>query len=168
MEAQRSDTRPPSEGAASEGAASDREIAATRVFDAPRELVFRMWTDPEHVAQWWGPRGFTNTIHEMDVRPGGVWRFVMHGPDGADYPNRIVFLTVEPPERLVYRHSSDQHPEPDAFEVTVTFEAEGERTRVGVRMVFASPAERDRVAGYGAGEGLHQTLERLAEHLAAT
>src|SRR4051794_34340238 len=66
----------------------DREIVATRIFEAPRELVFTMWTDREHVAKWWGPRGFTNTIHEMDVRPGGTWRFVMHGPDGTDYPNR--------------------------------------------------------------------------------
>src|SRR2546430_11151240 len=80
---------------------SDREILLTRVFDAPRELVFKVWTDPEHVGRWWGPRGFTNTIHEMDVRPGGVWRFTMHGPDGVDYLNRIVFIEVARPERLV-------------------------------------------------------------------
>ena len=60
---------------------AEREIVATRVFDASRELVFNMWIDPKHVAQWWGPKGFTNTIQEMDVRPGGVWRFIMHGPD---------------------------------------------------------------------------------------
>lgn len=65
--------------AATTGAA-DREIVATRVFDAPRDLVFKMWTDPKHIVHWWGPNGFTNTIHEMDVRPGGVWRFIMHGP----------------------------------------------------------------------------------------
>jgi uncharacterized protein YndB with AHSA1/START domain len=64
---------------------SDRENVTTRVFDAPRELVFRAWTNPKHESQWWGPNGFTNTIHEMDVRPGSVWRFVMHGPDGVDY-----------------------------------------------------------------------------------
>ena len=65
---------------------ADREIVATRVFDAPRDLVFRMWTDPAHIVHWWGPNGFTTTIHEMDVRPGGMWRFIMHGPDGVDYP----------------------------------------------------------------------------------
>ena len=80
--------------------AAAREIVAARVFDAPRELVFDAWTDPEHVAQWWGPNGFTNTIHEMDVRPGGVWRFVMHGPDGVDYNNKIVYIEVVKPERL--------------------------------------------------------------------
>ena len=76
---------------------ADREIAATRIFDAPRELVWKAWTDPKHVAQWWGPNGFTNTIHEMNVSPGGVWRFMMHGPDGTDYPNRIVFIEVVEP-----------------------------------------------------------------------
>jgi uncharacterized protein YndB with AHSA1/START domain len=64
-------------------------IIATRVFDAPRELVFALWTDPEHLAQWWGPNGFTTTTHTFDMRPGGAWRFVMHGPDGRDYQNRI-------------------------------------------------------------------------------
>ena len=72
-------------------AAAEREISITRLFDAPRELVFEAWTDPEQVVQWWGPHGFTTTIHEMDVRPGGVWRFIMHGPDGTDYDNRVVF-----------------------------------------------------------------------------
>ena len=81
---------------------ADREIIATRVFDAPRELVFKMWTDPKHVGRWWGPRGFTTTIHEMDVKPGGIWRLTMHGPDGRDYKNKVVFLEVEEPERLVY------------------------------------------------------------------
>src|ERR1700722_521534 len=89
-----------------ETATAGREIAATRIFDAPRELVFRMWTEPEHVAKWWGPIGFTNTIHEMDVRPGGVWRFIMHGPDGVDYPNKNVYLEVVRPDRLVWDHLS--------------------------------------------------------------
>jgi uncharacterized protein YndB with AHSA1/START domain len=61
----------------------DREIITSRVYDAPRELVFKAWTDPKHIARWWGPNGFTTTIHEMDVRPGGAWRFIMHGPDGV-------------------------------------------------------------------------------------
>ena len=61
-----------------------REIVSIRVFDFPRELVFNAWTDPEHLVHWWGPKGFTNTFHEFDLRPGGIWRFVMHGPDGRD------------------------------------------------------------------------------------
>src|SRR5262245_27650391 len=114
-------------------AASDREIIATRVFDAPRELVYRMWTDRQHVARWWGPNGFTNTIHEMDVRPGGVWRFVMHGPDGRDYQNKIVYTEVVPPERLAYDHVSGP-----TFSAVVTFAEEGGKTRVTGRMVFES------------------------------
>src|SRR5437763_2857329 len=110
------------------------EIAATRVFDAPRELVWKMWTDPRHVIHWWGPNGFTNTIHEMDVRPGGDWRFVMHGPDGTDYPNHNVYVEVTPPERLVLDHVSSPR-----FRMTATFEdLGGRRTRLGVRMGFES------------------------------
>jgi uncharacterized protein YndB with AHSA1/START domain len=141
--------------------AGEREIVATRVFDAPRELVFKMWTDPKHVAQWWGPNGFTNTIHEMDARPGGVWRFVMHGPDGRDYMNKIVFIEVVKPERLVYDHVSGPK-----FHVTVTFVEQGDKTKLTVRMLFESAAQRDKVAKeFGAVEGLSQTLGRLAEQL---
>lgn len=85
-----------------ETSTADREIGTTRIFNAPRELVGKAWADPKHVALWWGPNGFTNTISEMSVKPGGTWRFVMHGPDGTDDPNKIVFLEVVKPERLVY------------------------------------------------------------------
>ncbi len=141
---------------------SSREIRATRHFDAPREVVFRMWTDPQHIAQWWGPRGFTNTIHEMEVRPGGVWRFVMHGPDGTDYQNKIVYQEVVAPERLVYDHVTGP-----VFHVTVDFIDEGEKTRMEYRMVFESAEVLERVIReFGAQEGLHQTLDRLGERLA--
>jgi uncharacterized protein YndB with AHSA1/START domain len=141
---------------------SDREIALTRVFAAPRELVFQVWTDPKQVAQWWGPKGFTNTIHEMDVRPGGVWRFVMHGPDGVDYQNKIIFVEIVKPERLVYDHVSGPK-----FHVTVTFTEQANQTEVSVRMRFATSAERNKaVEMFGAVEGLKQTLERLGAHLA--
>jgi len=144
----------------------DREIVMTRVFDAPRELVFDAWTDPKHVAQWWGPHGFSNTISEMDVRPGGHWRMVMHGPDGADYPNHIVFIEVVKPERLVYRHEPEHGAEPVSFEVTLTFAARGGKTELTMRMLFASAAEREYVIEkHGAMEGIKQTLGRLAEHL---
>lgn len=148
---------------------ADREIVATRVFDAPRELIFQMWTDPHHVVQWWGPRGFTNTIYEMDVRPGGVWRLVMHGPDGVDYPNKIVYSEVVRPKRLVYTHGSGDDSEQGQFLVTVDFEELGNKTRLSVKALFKSAAERDEaVEKHGAVEGLNQTLERLAEHLAKT
>src|SRR5271156_6753607 len=82
----------------------DREIVITRIVDAPRELVWEAWTDPKHVAQWWGPRGFSTTIEEMDVRPGGVWRHTMHGPDGTNYPNKSVFTEVVKHERIAFSH----------------------------------------------------------------
>ena len=145
---------------------SDREIVIRRVFDAPRELVFEAWTDPEQVVQWWGPRGFTTTIQEMDVRPGGVWRFVMHGPNGTNYDNKVVFVEVVKPERLVYDHGPGDESDSPQFHVTVTFEEEGGRTRLTLRLVFASAAERDSAVEFGALEGGNQTLERLAEHLA--
>src|SRR5262245_6357165 len=86
----------------------DREISIERVFDAPRDLVFDVWTDPKHVGQWWGPKGFATTTFSMDVKPGGVWRFVMHGPDGRDYENKVTYIKVERPARLVYKHGGDE------------------------------------------------------------
>ena len=147
---------------------ADREIVITRLIDAPRELVFTAWTDPNHVAHWWGPKGFTTTIHEMDVRPGGVWRLVMHGPDGTDYPNKIIFVEVVKPERLVYTNSGGKKGGPSAqFQNTVTFEEQGGKTKLTMRMVFSSPEELEHVVKvYGAIEGGKQTLERLEEYLA--
>jgi uncharacterized protein YndB with AHSA1/START domain len=143
-----------------------RTIVTTRVFDAPRALVFEAFTDPRHLMQWWGPSGFTLTIRAIDVRPGGVWRFVMHGPDGVDYENRIVYDEIRPPERLVYHHGGGDDVEPVQFHVTVTFEDLDGRTRLTMRAVFPSVQERNRVVEkYGAIEGAKQTLERLAEHL---
>src|SRR3954464_649355 len=122
---------------------ADREIVAVRVFDAPRELVWKLWTDPHHVAQWWGPNGFTNTHREMDVRPGGVWRFVMHGPDGKDYDNKIVYQEVVKPERLVYTHGDEDENAPRQFHVTVTFEDQAGKTKLTMRTVFKTREERD-------------------------
>ncbi|MDQ6867802.1 MAG: SRPBCC family protein [Pseudomonadota bacterium] len=142
-----------------------RTIVTTRVFDAPRELVFEAWTNPKHLVQWWGPNGFTTTIRAIDVRPDGVWRFVMHGPDGVDYENRIVYNEIVKPERLVYSHGGGGDVEPVQFQVTVTFEDQA--AKPSSKGLFPSAAERDRVAEkYGAVEGAKQTLERLAEHLA--
>jgi uncharacterized protein YndB with AHSA1/START domain len=103
----------------------------------------------------------------MDVRAGGVWRFVMHGPDGVDYKNRIVFIEVTRPKRLVYKHAGEEGDEPVSFEVTVTFTEQGGKTHLNMRMLFPSKAERDHVIEkYGADEGANQTLGRLADYLA--
>jgi len=147
---------------------TDREILLTRVFDAPRELVFNAWIDPNHIAQWFGPDGFTTTILGMDVRPGGVWRFIMHGPDGVDYPNKIVYVEIVKPERLVYNHFAEDVDEPGQFHVTMTFAEQAGRTVLSMQMLFETAAERDRVVKeYGAIEGGEQTLDRLAAYLAA-
>jgi uncharacterized protein YndB with AHSA1/START domain len=146
---------------------SDREIALTRIYDAPRDMVWRAWTEPERVVQWWGPLGFTTTIQEMDVRPGGTWRFIMHGPDGTDYENKVDFIEIVEPERLVYDHGGGDESDEPQFRVTVTFDEENGGTRITMRSVFASAEERDRVVEeFGAIEGGKQTLERLNEYLA--
>jgi len=145
-----------------------RAIVGIRVFDAPRDLVFEAWTDPKHLAQWWGPNGFTTTTSAFDMRPGGIWRFVMHGPDGRDYENRITFDEIVRPERIVYHHGGGDDVEPVQFRTTVTFEDLGGKTRLTMRGVFPSATERDRVIkDYGADKGLVQTLARLEEFVAA-
>ncbi len=144
-----------------EEATAPRAIAATRVFDAPRDVVWRMWTHPDQIAQWWGPTGFTNSIDSMDVRRGGRWTFVMHGPDGRDYDNEMWYTEVVEPARIAYDHITGPK-----FHTTVLFTDLGEKTKISMRMVFATKALRDRTAKeYGAVEGLHETLGRLAEHL---
>jgi uncharacterized protein YndB with AHSA1/START domain len=145
-----------------------RSIIGSRVFEAARDLVFSAFSDPNHLAQWWGPDGFTTTTHAFDFRPGGVWRFVMHGPDGRDYQNRVTYDEIVPPERIVYRHGGGDDVEPVQFNTTVTFEDLGDgKTRITWHGRFPSAAERDRVIReYGADKGLAQTMARLAEHLA--
>lgn len=145
---------------------TDRELLITRTLDAPRELVFEAWTDPKHIAQWWGPKGFTTTVGAMDVTPGGAWRYVMHGPDGVDYPNQIVYDEVVKPERLVYTHGSGEEGDTGQFQVTVTFAEQGGKTKLTMQMLFASAAELDKVKQFGAVEGGNQTLDRLEEYLA--
>ncbi len=146
----------------------DREILISRVFDAPRELVWRAMTDPRHVIHWWGPRGFTTTVHKMDVRPGGEWILTMHGPDGSNYPNKSVFKEVIAPEKIVFSQDGGRENGPGAhFVATWSFDvAETGKTKLTIRMVFPSTKERDfTVKEFGALEGAKQTLERLSEHL---
>jgi len=141
---------------------ADREIVSTRVLDAPRERVFRAFSDPRVLARWWGPDGFTSTFQEFDFRPGGAWRFVMHGPDGTDYRNESGFIEVVSPERIVLEHLRPMH----RFLMTMTFAEEAGKTRLTWRMEFESVAELERVRAFipGANE---QNLDRLQAQLAA-
>jgi len=153
----------------SAGGTADREIVITRDFNAPRELVWEAMTKPEHVMNWWGPRGFSTTIETMDFRVGGAWKHVMKGPDGAKYPNKSVFKEIVKPERIVFSHGGGREEGPGAsFQATWTFEAlAADKTRVTARMVFPSANERDFVVKeFGAIEGGKQTLMRLGEFLA--
>lgn len=146
---------------------ADREMVIERIFDAPRELVWEAWTNPEHVAQWWGPDGFTTTIKKMDFRVGGVWKLVMHGPDGKDYPNSSIFREIVEPECIMFSHGGRSEDGPSTnFLATWTFEALGNRTRVTMRALFNTPEERELVIReYCAIEGGKQTLARLADYL---
>lgn len=152
---------------------SDTEIVLSRVLHAPRALVWEAWTNPKHVVNWWGPRGFTNTTKRHEFRVGGYWEHTMHGPDGTDYPNKARFLEIVPPERITYLLGGGSNLEDDerrgtTFRATWTFEVvDAERTRLTGRMVFPSKEARDRVVrDYGAIEGGKGTLERAAEYVA--
>ncbi|HEY1662314.1 MAG TPA: SRPBCC domain-containing protein [Verrucomicrobiae bacterium] len=146
----------------------DREIFITRTVNAPRELVWEAMTNPRHVVNWWGPRGFTTTIEKMNVRVGGVWKHVMQGPDGTKYPNHSVFTEVVKPERLVFAHGGRREKGSGAnFIATWSFDnLAKDKTRVSIRMIFKSAAARDMVVReFGAIEGGKQTLARLEEFL---
>ena len=146
--------------------ALDREIVLSRVFDAPRDLVFRAWTDKEHFAKWFGPRGFTTTIKEADMRVGGRLRFDMVAPDGKVWDNRIVFLEIKRPELLVYDHGSDKDDDPGRFHVTLTFDEQSDKkTVMTLRQLHPTKEQRAAGFGFGAVELGYQTLDKLAEHL---
>jgi len=138
-------------------------ITLERDFDAPVSAVFDAYSTAEALARWWGPNGFTLAFKEMEFRVGGRARFDMTGPDGTVYPNRIVYLEIEPAGRILYRHDGDVDDDPRAFQVTVTFAPlPGGRTRLAMTSVFASVEARNAVLQFGAAELGKQTVEKLA------
>lgn len=139
----------------------EHELVITRIFDAPRDLVFKVWTDPAHVAQWWGPNGFKTTIQEMDVRPGGHWRYAMRGPDGNDYPFDGVYAEVVEPERLVFDGTIHSDPGQRVW-TEVTFTEQEGKTKVTVHQVYSFESAATR----GASLGWNQQLDRLTAYLA--
>lgn len=148
--------------------ALDREIVLSRVIAAPRERVFKAWTDPQQIAQWFGPDGFTVESLECAIHPGGRWRFVYTGPDGTRYDNRMVFLRVEPPRLIEIEHGSDKDDDPARFHVTVTFDEQSDgKTVLTMRQLLATKEQRDATIGFGAVELGYQTLGKLARHLGA-
>lgn len=144
---------------------SEREIVSERVFDAPRDRVFAAYTDPELIPQWWGPRGTTTIVDQMDVRPGGSWRFVGRDPDGSETAFRGTYREVTPPERIVQTFEWEGMPGHVVVE-TATFEDLGGRTRVTAQSLFHTSEERDGMLDSGMERGLTETHDRLAELLA--
>lgn len=139
----------------------DREILLSRTLNAPVELVWEAWTKPEHIARWWGPHGFTNTITIMEVTPGGRWDLIMHGPDGTDYKNRSIFREIIRCKRIVYEHIS--HPK---FTATIDFEERGELTHLTWHALFGAAEEfKQVIRTFKADEGLKENVEKLALYL---
>lgn len=138
----------------------ERDIVNQRLLDAPREKVFRAFSDPALLATWWGPNGFTNTIHEFDLRPGGNWRLTMHGPNGADYENESVFREVVAPERIVFTHLEPVH----RFDMTIEFKESNGNTALTWRMHFDSVEECAKVRTFIEATN-EQNLDRLAKCL---
>ncbi len=140
----------------------DRELLISRKLDAPVELVWEAWTNPEHIANWWGPNGFTNTISTMNITPGGEWDLVMHGPDGTDYKNKSIFKEVVPFKKIAYEHITGPH-----FIATVNFEEQGEQTLINWHMLFDTAEQFIQVVKtFKADEGLRQNIEKLNVYLA--
>lgn len=154
-------------------AESDREIVITRIFNAPRELVFKTWTDPKHIEQWWGPKGFTTRVTKMDFRPGGQWCYVMIAPDGTEYPATGVFQDIVPLERIV---TSDEFGEgieqvldadlPQGMITTVLFEEIAGKTKLTIRIMHQSADDRRKHEAMGVLEGWNSSLDCLDEYLA--
>ena len=141
---------------------TEREIHVERVFDAPRERVFAAMTDPELIPEWWGPRGVTTVVDEMDVRPGGSWRFVAHNSDGSQTAFRGTYREIRAPELIVQTFEWEGMPGYVSLE-TATFEDLGDKTRVTTVSVFHNPEERDGMLNSGMEHGMNDTFERLDE-----
>lgn len=146
---------------------TDREILLTRVFNAPRALVFEAWTKPELVSRWWGPGGFTLPVCEIDLRPGGSYRFVMRGPNGREFLIKGVYREVVPPERIVYTDRFDMEGMP-SFEgvMTLTFTEGGGKTTLTLRALYDNKDHRDTMLKMQMAEGFGETFDRLDQVLA--
>jgi uncharacterized protein YndB with AHSA1/START domain len=140
---------------------AERDMVVTRVLDAPREKVFEAWARPEHLARWWGPRGFMLSSCDIDFRPGGAYRMVMRGPDGAEYPFHGIYREIVPPSRIVFSAVIESGPGAAVLTV-VTFDDEAGKTRVTVRQTVPALEE----AARGQRQGWTESLEKLAEHVA--
>jgi len=135
---------------------SNRQIVTIRIFDAPREVIFAAWTNPELLAKWWGPKGFTNTFHEFDLRAGGKWKFMMHGPDGGNYPNESVFIEIKQPEKIILNHVSKPY-----FRLTASFEEiDNNKTKLIFQQLFETAEEYNKVKVFAVNAN-EENMDRL-------
>lgn len=149
---------------------ADRTFVMERVFNAPRQLVFEAFSKPEHLKQWWGPKGWTLPVCEVDFRPGGVWLYCMRGPGGEESWGKAMYQDIKPPEKITYTDDfvdSDGNVLGDMpqSQVTIMFEALGDKTRVTNHAVFGSVEELETVLKMGMTEGFTQTWDRLEAFL---
>lgn len=142
---------------------SEREITISRLLNAPVALVWEVWTHPEHIKNWWGPYGFTNTIHSMNITEGGEWNLTMHGPDGTDYKNKSIFKEIVLHKKIVYEHASAPK-----FLATIEFEEREDKTNIKWNMLFETREQFIQVVKtFKADEGLKQNIEKLESYLQA-
>ena len=139
---------------------TNRELRITKMLNAPVELVWEVWTNPEHIANWWGPNGFTNTIHTMNVTEGGEWRLTMHGPDGKNYPNKSVFVEIVKRKKIVFRHYNPN------YMATIVFTPGEQETLMEWTMLFETTELFETVVKvFKADEGLKQNVEKLMVYI---
>lgn len=144
-----------------ENVSTDRGLIISRLLNAPIDLVWEVWTDPEHIKNWWGPNGFTNTINKMEVSPSGEWDLIMHGPDGTDYKNKSIFKEVVKHKKLVYEHITGPK-----FTATIEFESKGTKTMMNWQMLFETREEFiNTVQKFRADEGMKQNVDKLETYL---
>lgn len=138
----------------------DCEIVSSRIVDVPREIVYRAWTEPGHLKNWWGPAGFTNTFNEFDLRPGGKWRFIMHGPGKRNYPNECEFIRIDKPALIAWKRFSKP-----LFRVVATFEeVSSGRTKIVFKMIFDSAGECNKVKKFAVVKN-EENFDRLENEL---
>jgi uncharacterized protein YndB with AHSA1/START domain len=143
---------------------TEREIHVERIFEAPRDRVFELFTDPELIPEWWGPRGTTTIVDEMDVRNGGTWRYVTRNSDGSETAFRGTYREVSPPDRIVQTFEWEGMPGHVSVD-TAVFEDLGHRTKLVSTSIFHTTEERDGMLGSGMEKGMNETYQRLDELL---
>jgi uncharacterized protein YndB with AHSA1/START domain len=138
----------------------DCEIVSTRILNEPKELVYRAWTEPEHLKNWWGPKGFTNTFHEFNLSVGGTWKFTMHGPEKGNYPNEVVFINIDKPNLIAWNRISQP-----IFRVVATFEeVDHSKTKLVFRMIFDSAEECAKIKKFAVDKN-EENFDRLEDEL---